>query len=609
MSNAISKTLDLMTGQEKRRMAGVFLVMLVAAAFEVAGIGSVFPFLNVLTDPSQIQESSTLSFLYNYFGFQSSQSFLVALGLGVLGIIVGTQAIQAYSTWLQTHFAADVGHDLSVRLLDGYLQRPYTFHLQRNTADLSKNVLQDVGKVVNGVLRPGMSLISKAVVAIGIFGYLLWLDPVITISLVVFIGGSYVALYAKIRKKMREKGEERNEMLTARYQITDEAFGGIEDLKVLGREPELVDRYAGASRIFADNEAKRLIYQKLPGFLLRGLTFGGMMAILLFLMVSGMPVEGIVPLVGTIAFAGYRLMPTFQQMLSAFTSFSYHGELVEDIYRDLSRSPDSTGVSDREQIDPLPLEEEIRFDEVTFQYETADEVTLDEISLTIPEGSSVAFVGETGAGKSTTISLMLGLIEPDRGEILVDGESIHGEILPRWQKSIGYVPQDVFLADASVAENIAFGLPEDEIDHQAVRNAAQVAHIHDFIDGELPEGYETEVGERGVRLSGGQKQRIGIARALYHDPEVVVFDEATSDIDRKTEAEISEAIDELSAEKTLVTIAHRLQTVRSCDKIFVLGDGKLVAQGDYESLVETSPRFRRLAQGLEQTEPRKPGTR
>ena len=332
---------------------------------------------------------------------------------------------------------------------------------------------------------------------------------------------------------------------------------------------------------------------------LEAIALGGMVAIVLALLVSGAGVAELLPILGVYAFAGYRLLPALHDVFQGVGRIRYGtgsldevAEMVNDIDTGI---PTSDAFVDRSEIEPLRLDRELRLDGLTFRYASAERPVLADIDLTIPALASVAFVGPTGAGKTTVVDLVLGLLEPDAGRIVVDGVEVKGDTVLRWQRSLGYVPQSIFLTDDTVAQNIALGVAEDEIDYVALRRAAEIAQIHAFIEDELDEGYDTVVGERGIRLSGGQRQRLGIARALYHDPDVLVLDEATSALDGATERSLFEALQRLAGEKTLITIAHRLSTVRECDTIYVLQAGRIVAQGRYDELLETNPLFRRLA--------------
>lgn len=596
MHPVIRRSLQLLDRAHTRRLGLVGSLMVATAIVEVAGVGAVLPFLNMVTDPS-VSPPGVVTWLYGALGLSGSGGLLLFTGVGVLVLIVGAQGMAFLAEWAQIRFTWDLTHDLSVEMLQEYMARPYTYFVQQNTSNLQRNVLQEVGIIVSGIFKPGLMIVSKGMVAAAIIGFLLWTEPVITLVAGTAIGGAYAIIYIAIRKRVRAYGRQRDESNEARYRTVSEALGGIKEVTVLGTRSHFVDRYADPSDAYTDAVAKVSIAKSAPSYLMRAVTFGGLMALLLFLLASGRPVAQVVPVIGLFAFAGYRLMPAFESILQAIAQFKFHEGLLDDLHQELSqRARDE--LSRRETHDrPLPFEDTLVLDHVTFQYPAGDKPALRGINVTVHKWQAVAFAGPTGAGKSTLLDILLGILPPDEGALRVDGVKVDDSNVARWHANLGYIPQEIFLADASIERNIAFGVAEDDIDREAVVRAGKAAHLHDFVTTGLPEGYETMVGERGVRLSGGQRQRIGIARALYRDPDVLILDEATSDIDGETEAMITQAIRELSTEKTLIVVAHRLSTIRDCDVIHVIEEGRITAQGSFDELMATSPRFQAMASG------------
>lgn len=597
--NVLRKVLGLFTERE-RRQAFLLIPVVIAMAFaEVVGIASIAPFLSLVADPDAARSDGVLGWFYQTFGFTSDRSFVIAVGAVVLVALIGSNALLALGNYALFKFGAMRNHSISRRLLIRYLQQPYAFFLERNSSGLANNILQEVLSVINSVVMPGLLGVAKAVGAIAILALLVALNPLLALAIGVLLGGAYALVYLFTRRQLAYMGKERVRANQARFKAATEAMGGIKDLKLMGREAESVARYSTPSRHFAIFEAKQQIILRLPRFALEAIALGGLIAIVLVLLVRGSGVAELLPLLGVYAFAGYRLLPALHDVFQGIGRIRYGtgslnevASMVHDIEAGISHSD---AFVDRRGIEPLPLQHEFRMEGLSFRYSSSERPVLSEIDLAIPALASVAFVGPTGAGKTTIVDIILGLLEPDSGRLLVDGVPVSGENVIRWQKTLGYVPQDIFLTDDTVARNIALGVRDDEIDRDALVKAAQIAQIHAFIESDLDQGYETEVGERGIRLSGGQRQRLGIARALYHDPDVLVLDEATSALDGATERSLFEALQRLSGKKTMITIAHRLTTVRECDTIYVMEAGRIAASGTYDELLDSNPLFRTLA--------------
>lgn len=588
----LKQLLALLTPYERKRGALVFGMMVVFALLETVGVASVMPFLAVLGNPALVETNPQLAWLYDRGGFEDVNTFLFVLGGGSFVLVIVSAIFRIFQTYALNRYVRMREYSLSARLLQTYLRQPYSFFLNRNSADLSKRILSEVGQVIILVLKPAMELISYALVALILVALLVVVNPGVALVVTVMAGGFYGVIYLGIRGVLRRMGAERVTMNQARFQAADEAFGGIKDLKVLGRENAYLNRFRMPAAHFARHQYWHATLSVAPKYLIEAITFGGISALALFLMGTRGDLGAVLPLLGVYAFAGYRLMPAAQNIFASVSSLRFGGPAVETLYDDMLVNATTSQHKGSES--PLHLEREIAFRNVTFRYPNADRPALQNMDLVIPARSSVGFVGSTGAGKTTAVDLLLGLLSPTEGKIIIDGEPMDRVGVRRWQKALGYVPQQIYLADASVAANIAFGVDQNDIDQEAVERAARVARIHDFIANDLPDGYATEVGERGVRLSGGQRQRIGIARALYHDPQVLVFDEATSALDTGTERSIMDALEVLAGEKTLIMIAHRLSTVEGCDRIVVLENGNVVGVGSYAELESVNAVFQGL---------------
>ncbi len=598
MIKNFSKIFALLSRRERRRTYVLFFGILIMGLTEITGIVSITPFMGIVSNPDIIHTNKYLSRIYDALGFTNSNEFLFFTGIVVLAVLAFGNFFSSLITWLLLRFTFLQGHYFSERLLNKYLNQPYVFFLNRNTADLSKNILMEVHRVVMGVLIPGMQVLTKMVVAFSILGLLIVVDPLLALTVAVVLGGAYAAVFGLVRLKLARIGQLSAESRAECFKTASEALGGIKDLKLFGREPVFLKRYSHMSRRFAGYEATSQIFSQLPKYTLETIAFGGILLIVLYLIGVKQHVGTALPLISLYAFAGYRLMPALQRTFVGLTTIRYNLPALDILYNDLVGEGNrfsGTPLLEVERISPLKFEDKIELRDIVYYYPNAAEPAVNNLSLEIKANTTVGFVGMTGSGKTTTVDIILGLLSPSRGSIVIDGVEINTENVRNWQKNLGYVPQSIYLTDDTVTRNIAFGIPEEEVDMKAVERAARIANLHDFVVNDLPNGYETLVGERGVRLSGGQRQRIGIARALYRDPKVLIFDEATSALDGITENAIMDAIRHLSRKKTIVMIAHRLTTVQECDVIYMLERGKVIASGTYAELIESSSQFRKMA--------------
>ena len=590
---------DLLTPRERRNLYLLFCAVLVMAGLEVVSVGSIMPFLQVAADPASVHENAYLSWAYETVGFADTNAFLIALGLAALAALVVSNAFIVFTTWALYRYVWGRNHSLSRRLLRSYLYRPYEYFLTRNSAELGKNILEEVKEVASQMLKPALQGGAKAIVALAIIGFLFFVDPVVALMVTLVLGLAYAGIYYAVRDRLDRTGAVRVEANTLRYQFVSEAFGGIKEVKLRGKEQAFLEQYEEPSKRYARVQADYRVVKKAPRYILEAVAFGGIILIAVYLIAVQDNIRQVIPMLGLYAFAGYRLMPALQQAFKGIASTRFNIAAVEKIREDLRTRSEVAQLSDNGTQDsrkgPLTLEDRLVIKEVSFTYPGADEPAIRDLSLEIPAHSTVGFVGKTGSGKTTTVDLILGLLSPQEGVISVDGTALRDENTRRWQQDIGYVPQQIYLADDTVARNIAFGVPERDIDMERVRDAARQAHIGEFVENELPDQWETVVGERGVKLSGGQRQRIGIARALYHRPSVLVFDEATSALDQATEASVMEAIYALEGDHTMLMIAHRLSTVKRANNIIMLERGRKVGEGTYGDLSNRHSKFRSMA--------------
>ncbi|MDX9740776.1 MAG: ATP-binding cassette domain-containing protein [Gammaproteobacteria bacterium] len=595
--------LRLLSRRERWQMVVILMFMLPNAMLQVAGVASVMPFIAVLAQPELVETNSVLSGLHRYMGSPAPEYFLGMLAGAALLLLVLSNALAAFTTWLILRFSHMRAQSLSQKLLANYLGQGYVFFLQRNPSDLTKNIITEINHLVSGYLMPTLQLAAAGAVVVALLTMLLLVDPVLALSVGVVLGGAYGLVYAIFRSQLRLVGRRRMEANARRFKITHETFNAIKDLKVSGREDYYLSRYADASYGFASNQVKHQAIAQLPRYALETMAFGVVLVIALYLTLTKQGAEGALPIIALYAMAGYRMMPALQKLFDSAATLRFAAPVVERMREEMRGLSSSAPVrastaGDGAEVAPMRLTKQLEISHLGYRYPGGSRTVLDDVSLVIPARTTVALVGESGAGKSTLVDIILGLLEPDSGSLQVDGRMLEPALMPEWRRHIGYVPQSIYLADDTLRRNIALGIPDREIDDEAVIRAARAAAIHDFITTELPQGYDTVTGDRGVRLSGGQRQRVGIARALYSNPDLLILDEATSALDGSTETAVMDAIDRLSGQKTIIMIAHRLATVRNCDCLHLMTRGRLVASGSYEELLATQPEFRRMASGM-----------
>ncbi len=598
MRASIKKILQILNKRERLQLLLLLLLIIITAFSQTLGVASVMPFIGLIMEPATIFENEYLLWAYETFNFADVSTFIIFAGLVMLAIILFSNAFSALTTWLKTRFSLMNNHRLSMRLLKKYLSMPYAYFLNQNSADLSKNVLGEVNHLTYSYIMPFLQLITKSLVVVFLIAMLILIEPLVSVLAMALIGGPYALIYFSLRKKLRTRGLLRFEANKKKFKAVSEAFGGIKEIKTMHVEPFFLNNYRGASLELTGHALWSSVVGQLPRYALEGIGFGAIIVFVLILFATREDAYQVIPLASLFAFAGYRLLPAVQEIFSSFSGIQFHEAVLDRIHRDIT-APGPTGtpasLSNQSLPEPLPFKKQIELKSISYRYPNSGELVLSSINLSIKRNTSVGFVGPTGAGKTTLVDLILGLLLPHEGQMLIDGVPLDENNRLNWQRNLGYVPQFIYLSDDTVARNIAFGRSDQEINQEALIKAARIANIHDFITNDLPDGYDTLVGERGIRLSGGQRQRIGIARALYHDPAVLVFDEATSALDGVTEEAVLTAMESAARLKTLIIIAHRLSTVESCDVVYLIDRGRIVDQGTYSELLKTSDQFRSMA--------------
>lgn len=591
--DAVKRVIELMTSTERRYAVALLGMIVIMALLDALGVASIMPFMAIIANPGLVDSNRYLSAIFIALGFKDTRTFLVFLGGIVFTMLVVSLAFKGLTTWAILRFTFACEYSLGRRLLLGYVHQPYEWFLNRHSASLGKTILSEVEQVVSGYFLPLMQCAAQAIASAVLLLLLVLVDPVLAFYIFMALGTAYALIFMAIRKRLAVLGRERVESNESRFEAVTEIFGGIKEIKVTGTESAFVQRYDTPAKRYAKHQASAKTAFFLPRYAMEAIAFGGMLLVAIYLVGMSDGLQGALPVLALYAMAGYRLMPALQQVFAYVSQlrFSYPALVVlHEDYAGLDRKEGCRG--ETMPMQPVHL---VELEDVTYAYPGSDQPALNKLAIRIPVRSSIGLVGTTGSGKTTTVDVILGLLTPQSGSLKVDGQPITANDRSSWAQTVGYVPQHIFLSDDTIAANIAFGIPEQDINIEAVKDAAKLANLRDFIESNLPNGYFTKVGERGIRLSGGQRQRIGIARALYRRPQLLVLDEATSALDNRTEHAVMKAVQSLSRKLTIVLIAHRLSTVRACDTIYLLEHGSVIGQGSYDELLATNDKFKQMA--------------
>ena len=567
MLQDIRKIWLIFSAEERRKAFWILLLMVLMALTEAAGVLSIMPFLSVLSRPDIVSENAMFLSFSNLTGMYEKREIIFALGLAAIVIVVTASLFKTVALHILNRFVHMQRHAISSRLLARYLCQPYEFFLGRNSSELSKNILSEVDQLLFNLIQPFSQLLAHSTVVLVMTVLIFCYDPVMALWILAVVGLLYGAIYVLVRKRLKRIGLEQQIANRERYQSCLEALGGIKDVQITHSADIYLERFSKMSRLYSRHLAASDTLSQSPLYFVEAVGFTGLIAISLILMHRTDDIAQVLPALGLYGFAGYRLLPAAQIVYRGFAKLKFSSAALSLISHDLGLVQEKL---DSATEDIIPLKE-IRLTNIRYAYpSTMDAPVFDGFNLVIPANTSVGISGKSGAGKSTLMDILLGLLQPQKGSLSVDSVTIDARNIRSWQNSIGYVPQHIYLADTSVAENIAFGVPKCDIDIQSVQRAAMAAQIHEFVMHDLPAAYNTIVGERGVRLSGGQRQRIGVARALYRDPPVLLFDEATSALDAQTEAAVNDAIRVLAGGKTIIVIAHKESALASCDSIVTI---------------------------------------
>ncbi|OOE48680.1 multidrug ABC transporter ATP-binding protein [Salinivibrio kushneri] len=593
MYNRLKTLFNLLTANQRKRLIRLQILVVLMAFAELTSVVAIGPFMALVGDISQLQGEGKFAQLYQYSGLANPGDFIFWVGVIVLVALAIAAMISMYTIWRLSLYAQQVGAELSTRLYRYYMSQSWLFHAAGSSSQLTNKVAQEINRITQAIIQPTMQLVAKSVLAILMATAIFIYNPLVALSGLAIFAFAYTVLYRTVRKKLSQNGIHITNANRQRFTLMNEGFGGIKDTLLLGRQTDFNRRYQNASERFGHAQGRNRGLSQVPRYAMELVAFGSVIFLVLYLVKTHDGKLGqILPILSVYALAGFKLLPAFQQIYTGVAQIRGNLSAFDNLEADLIASQHVAETSlTRDKLKPT---HQVRLDNVTFQYPGKEEPALRELSLELPVNKVIGLVGASGSGKSTAIDILLGLIQPSRGSLQVDGKPITADNVRAWQNNIGFVPQSIFLSDATIRENIAFGLPVNEIDEQKVRKAAKMAHLEELLE-QLPNGLDTCVGERGVQLSGGQRQRIGIARALYDDADVLVLDEATSALDGITEKLVMDAIHDFAGNKTIIMIAHRLSTVQQCDCIYMLNRGKIVDSGSFEQLKENNTDFRNMA--------------
>jgi ATP-binding cassette, subfamily B, bacterial PglK len=574
--------------QRRQAFYGVVLLLLLGAFAELVSIAAILPFLSLLADPERMQQLPVLPEIFAALGAETRQEQLfAATGLFAATAIIAA-AIRLQLAWTSQGFVFRVGHEIGVDIQRRILNQPYSYHIAHNSSEIVSS-LEKVQVLVFAVLLQLMIAATSLVIAAFIIATLVYIDPFVAAVSALSFGLIYAMVSLLTRRRVRAASATIGATYAKRVQMIQESLGGIRDIIIDHSQSVYLNEYQQLDARFTRAKAWTAFIGTAPRFVVESL---GMITLAVIALVIADREGGLaaaLPVLGAVALGAQRLLPLVQQVYQGWSAWAANRHVTGDVLY-LLDLPVSQEQADGGRASPLPFREQIRIEDVTFFYPGRDEPALHHVSLVIPRGSRVALIGQTGSGKSTLTDLLMGLLEPSSGRICIDGEPLTGQARRGWQRSIAHVPQSIFLADTSIARNIAFGVPAGEIDQDRVVLAARKAQLHEVIEA-LPQGYQTMIGERGVRLSGGQRQRLGIARAVYKAAPVLVLDEATSALDDATEAAVTRALQDLSdSGLTIIMVAHRLSTIAECDIVVRLDKGRVSVVGSYAEVVGGTPR-------------------
>lgn len=570
--NTIKQMLEVFNRKQKRKLVWITLVIFIGGFAELLGVSSILPFIELILDTDAMMRNKYIAMFTDLTGITDANTVIVMVALGIILIFILKNLYVVFQAKLQFEFSYFGLRDLRCRMMDAYLHQRYPFHLEHNSAELIRNVNTDCNMFYATVLN-FLQLITEIVVCSMLGGYLIYKDPIIAIGVVLSMVFFMFVFMKRFRRIFDKMGAAYRVYDAGMLKCMQQSFGGIKEIKISDKEDFFQDSFYTTTTNLARNQSTNGIYNSIPKPVMETLCIGSLMLLVAVRVCMGTDPTKFVSTLSVFALGAFRLLPSINKISGHIGVIMYDKAAVAAVHKELAEIDSLNQTERKENSRSMKFEDVIRIEGLTFKYETADKAVLDNVNLEIPKNKSVAFIGPSGAGKTTTVDLILGVLTPGSGKITVDGVDIH-ENMGGWHDKIGYIPQVIYMMDDTIRNNIAFGVPAEQIRDEDVWAALEEAQLKDFVKG-LEKGLDTEIGEMGVRLSGGQRQRIGIARALYRRPEVLVLDEATSALDNETETAVMEAIDSLQGKLTMLIIAHRLTTIKNCQIVYEIKDGSV----------------------------------
>ena len=565
MKKILKKMNVLLDGKQKAKMGGIVVLMIIGAALEACSIGLVIPIITTLLDPEAVNGDGYLGDIYRFLGMKSTSQFTIVMLLVIIAAFVVKNVFLYFQNVVQLRFVYTNQFATSRRMMINFMERPYEYYLNADTSVIQRSITSDVNNMY-GLILSSLQLLSEIIMFLVLVIVLMTQDPMMILTIALLLVIVLLVIKCILKPIMIKAGEDNQEYYSGLYKWIDQSVMGIKEIKIANKESYFINEYSKCGAGYVGAVQKYNIYNATPRLLIETVCIAGLVLYLILQIASGKEVAAMITQIGVFAVAAMRLLPSANRINNYLTSISYFepffmgvSDNLQEEINDRNVNYDAEAYEARKEIKKLPVLKKIELKDIVYKYPNTDVLIFNHADMEIPVGCSVGVVGTSGAGKTTIIDVLLGLLNIQEGSILADGVEVR-EHYEEWLKNIGYIPQTIFMIDASIRKNVAFGVPDEEIDDNKVWQALKEAQLDEFVKG-LPEGLDTGIGERGIRLSGGQRQRIGIARALFEDPEVLVLDEATSALDNETEAAIMDSINRLHGRKTLIIIAHRLQTI------------------------------------------------
>ena len=582
MKKILKKMNVLLDGKQKAKMGGIVVLMIIGAALEACSIGLVIPIITTLLDPEAVNGEGYLGDIYRFLGMKSTSQFTIVMLLVIIAAFVVKNVFLYFQNVVQLRFVYTNQFATSRRMMINFMERPYEYYLNADTSVIQRSITSDVNNMY-GLILSSLQLLSEIIMFLVLVIVLMTQDPMMILTIALLLVIVLLVIKCILKPIMIKAGEDNQEYYSGLYKWIDQSVMGIKEIKIANKESYFINEYSKCGAGYVGAVQKYNIYNATPRLLIETVCIAGLVLYLILQIASGKEVAAMITQIGVFAVAAMRLLPSANRINNYLTSISYFepffmgvSDNLQEEINDRNVNYDAEAYEARKEIKKLPVLKKIELKDIVYKYPNTDVLIFNHADMEIPVGCSVGVVGTSGAGKTTIIDVLLGLLNIQEGSILADGVEVR-EHYEEWLKNIGYIPQTIFMIDASIRKNVAFGVPDEEIDDNKVWQALKEAQLDEFVRG-LPEGLDTGIGERGIRLSGGQRQRIGIARALFEDPEVLVLDEATSALDNETEAAIMDSINRLHGRKTLIIIAHRLQTIEKCDMVYRVVNGQIARE-------------------------------